>query len=104
MVFIHRSIKTRIETIQRAYILFLTLLFLYIDPLKQGLKRSGIIGKRVKNFQFLYIDPLKQGLKLHCLSDGAGSRKEFLYIDPLKQGLKQSNNKYNSRYEESFYT
>ncbi len=37
---------------------------------------------------FLYIDPLKQGLKLtepvfHCETSGL-----FLYIDPLKQGLK----------------
>jgi len=37
---------------------------------------------------FLYIDPLKQGLKLHigdCRETALGM---FLYIDPLKQGLK----------------
>jgi len=37
---------------------------------------------------FLYIDPLKQGLKLRILNEKGIIGKEFLYIDPLKQGLK----------------
>ena len=37
-VFIHRSIKTRIET--SIIILNMLFYFLYIDPLKQGLKRD----------------------------------------------------------------
>ncbi len=37
--------------------------FLYIDPLKQGLKQE-FFEERDDRFQFLYIDPLKQGLKL----------------------------------------
>ena len=35
-VFIHRSIKTRIETLLIAINHIFLLLFLYIDPLKQG--------------------------------------------------------------------
>jgi len=38
LVFIHRSIKTRIETTQEQYLSQKNILFLYIDPLKQGLK------------------------------------------------------------------
>jgi len=38
-VFIHRSIKTRIETLLTILETILTSLFLYIDPLKQGLKQ-----------------------------------------------------------------
>mgnify|MGYP000994648182 CR=1 FL=1 len=38
-------------------------MFLYIDPLKQGLKRKRIISLIPKHNMFLYIDPLKQGLK-----------------------------------------
>ena len=37
---------------------------------------------------FLYIDPLKQGLKLISLMELGGKLSQFLYIDPLKQGLK----------------
>jgi len=38
-VFIHRSIKTRIETGSKQNMSRLIGMFLYIDPLKQGLKR-----------------------------------------------------------------
>ncbi len=86
-------------------------MFLYIDPLKQGLKLLAILSLLIVR-KFLYIDPLKQGLK-HIISiDGKiykivfihrsiKTRIEtdailkwdrdgdlFLYIDPLKQGLK----------------
>ncbi len=44
LVFIHRSIKTRIETFQEKNYICLSKKFLYIDPLKQGLKHEkGII-------------------------------------------------------------
>jgi len=62
-VFIHRSIKTRIETTFLLVLAFLQLLFLYIDPLKQGLKRGAWEQRRENRSGFLYIDPLKQGLK-----------------------------------------
>ena len=88
-------------------------MFLYIVPLKQGLKHCGWkIHGRVGTM-FLYIDPLKQGLKLKAGLGGAGTARRvfihrsiktrietitdfyintdvtlFLYIDPLKQGLK----------------
>jgi len=38
IVFIHRSIKTRIETYRKGLNGARVLWFLYIDPLKQGLK------------------------------------------------------------------
>jgi len=62
-VFIHRSIKTRIETGNYWHKKTLLLLFLYIDPLKQGLKHR--MAENVQRLvpPFLYIDPLKQGLK-----------------------------------------
>jgi len=88
-------------------------LFLYIDPLKQGLKLSPLNLRGINGFvfihrsiktrietpnqkkgncilsRFLYIDPLKQGLKLPQLKLSIISTLLFLYIDPLKQGLKQ---------------
>jgi len=39
-------------------------MFLYIVPLKQGLKLKGKKGKNRGKMGFLYIVPLKQGLKL----------------------------------------
>jgi len=87
-------------------------MFLYIDPLKQGLKRKRIISLIPKHNMFLYIDPLKQGLKplpefrkamidTVFIHRSIKTRIEtllyfclykniflFLYIDPLKQGLK----------------
>ena len=39
-------------------------MFLYIVPLKQGLKLCIQKEKRVSSLWFLYIVPLKQGLKL----------------------------------------
>ena len=41
----------------------MTIPFLYIDPLKQGLKHDVRNGLSSYYLQFLYIDPLKQGLK-----------------------------------------
>ena len=38
-------------------------MFLYIDPLKQGLKPGESLGLNPATALFLYIDPLKQGLK-----------------------------------------
>ena len=88
-------------------------MFLYIDPLKQGLKPRFIRMNSSSYKMFLYIDPLKQGLKprynvsLSCFSPVFIHRSiktrietkptveflpppvRFLYIDPLKQGLKQ---------------
>jgi len=43
-VFIHRSIKTRIETISGQHLQDNASMFLYIDPLKQGLKQSDNRG------------------------------------------------------------
>ena len=64
-------------------------MFLYIDPLKQGLKQSIRNGCGKSYTKFLYIDPLKQGLKHFFYSIYDKVLNQFLYIDPLKQGLKQ---------------
>ncbi len=63
IVFIHRSIKTRIETGKIVMMALLLRRFLYIDPLKQGLKQEEAKPEPAKKVMFLYIDPLKQGLK-----------------------------------------
>ena len=42
---------------------------------------------RLSVFMFLYIVPLKQGLKLLAVHWAEGET-QFLYIVPLKQGLK----------------
>ncbi len=62
-VFIHRSIKTRIETIPLEFSQTGIETFLYIDPLKQGLKPEKEKKEYEDLVRFLYIDPLKQGLK-----------------------------------------
>ena len=87
-VFIHRSIKTRIETNEREIGKRIKKKFLYIDPLKQGLKLDYINEIETILAQFLYIDPLKQGLKQPQTRFSKRFMDWFLYIDPLKQGLK----------------
>ena len=63
IVFIHSSIKTRIETIIPKLFIFGLNWFLYIVPLKQGLKLISVCPTYRPKFLFLYIVPLKQGLK-----------------------------------------
>jgi len=63
-VFIHRSIKTRIETKYKLIFGRNQWRFLYLDPLKQGLKHIQNKKMLAEDYEFLYIDPLKQGLKL----------------------------------------
>jgi len=79
-------------------------MFLYIDPLKQGLKQNY---KEIENGEvklFLYIDPLKQGLKLCMRSVPVLLEPPFLYIDPLKQGLKHLLTDNYKRRKNGFYT
>jgi len=52
-VFIHRSNKTRIETNLMEILNLIMQVFLYIDPIKQGLKRWNI--KINKYFIFVFI-------------------------------------------------
>jgi len=63
-------------------------LFLYIVPLKQGLKREFIPQFHFFQCRFLYIVPLKQGLKPKKNKRSKQNETKFLYIVPLKQGLK----------------
>ena len=63
IVFIHSSIKTRIETNMAKLKALNTSSFLYIVPLKQGLKQMNKQELNEYKKKFLYIVPLKQGLK-----------------------------------------
>ena len=51
-------------------------MFLYIDPLKQGLKQGNGIS-RYSGLWFLYIDPLKQGLKPYITAELMSPRFSF---------------------------
>jgi len=64
--------------------------FLYIVPLKQGLKLNYFDYLVMKFIVFLYIVPLKQGLKRQVENPLGDDEDEFLYIVPLKQGLKRN--------------
>ena len=54
--------------------------------------------------RFLYIDPIKQGLKRSNIEDEIKYENLFLYIDPIKQGLKQSRWGYDMIVITRFYT
>ncbi len=51
-VFIHRSIKTRIETFNRQHDTLNDDMFLFIDPLKQGLKQEVVERITLSQFSF----------------------------------------------------
>ncbi len=103
-VFIHRSIKTRIETTKEIKLVALANMFLYIDPLKQGLKLSVSSYIYINLEKFLYIDPLKQGLKHTSYGLDTFNIIKFLYIDPLKQGLKHAELVKETVHRGCFYT
>ena len=74
-VFIHRSIKTRIETDECISCAANDFLVFIHRSIKTRIE-TGSMGKDGKYFQqFLYIDPLKQGLK-------PGSAVDPCYIPP----------------------
>ena len=52
IVFIHRSIKTRIETGKIVMMALLLRRFLYIDPLKQGLKQEEAVSEKISEKRF----------------------------------------------------
>ncbi len=54
-------------------------MFLYIDPLKQGLKQKPTDYRCQYQNQFLYIDPLKQGLKLRIDREILGEEGVFIH-------------------------
>ncbi len=63
------------------------ILFLYIDPLKQGLKLA-FIRKAFQSISVFIHRSIKTRIETcpHCKEPV--EEDEFLYIDPLKQGLK----------------
>ena len=76
-VFIHRSIKTRIETGQIDKTEAGRKWFLYIDPLKQGLKRAtgDSILRRILVFIHRSIKT-----RIETCRDGMGSRFNWVFI------------------------
>ena len=87
IVFIHRSIKTRIETRGVEPQSLSDILFLYIDPLKQGLKLKRRDTYNMSVGVFIHRS-IKTRIETKYSVGYMHSTKEFLYIDPLKQGLK----------------
>ena len=65
-------------------------MFLYIDPLKQGLKPFIFLFNRLDTAVFIHrsIKTRIETNKLWQIKED--DQKLFLYIDPLKQGLKLS--------------
>jgi len=61
-VFIHRSIKTRIETIDDSANISPISVFIH-RSIKTRIETYGAKSAELKFRGFLYIDPLKQGLK-----------------------------------------
>ncbi|GEM_PF-3392418 len=61
-VFIHRSIKTRIETGDNDPMCQNYQVFIH-RSIKTRIETSGAFRKHALTIEFLYIDPLKQGLK-----------------------------------------
>ena len=62
-------------------------MFLYIDPLKQGLKPSAPQPCRCAIRVFIHRS-IKTRIETQCGYIPPCIRGQFLYIDPLKQGLK----------------
>jgi len=103
-VFIHRSIKTRIETFHYN-LLSHNFHYVFIHrSIKTRIETPPIVHSDWPPSQFLYIDPLKQGLKRWFELVPSKDYKQFLYIDPLKQGLKLVQRYINGEFVSSFYT
>ena len=54
-------------------------MFLYIDPIKQGLKQEERWRIGTAEIKFLYIDPIKQGLKRNMQGFGKESQEVFIH-------------------------
>jgi len=63
-------------------------MFLYIDPLKQGLKHFGDTAYSL-NFGVFIHRSIKTRIETKENKMNKTKFSKFLYIDPLKQGLKQ---------------
>ena len=87
-VFIHRSNKTRIETQEKAKVFEVKDTVFIHRSNKTRIETRNEANHRVQVSQFLYIDPIKQGLKLAGIDSEDAIQQMFLYIDPIKQGLK----------------
>ena len=102
-VFIHRSIKTRIETRKLSLCTRKSASFLYIDPLKQGLKPSVMGVKSVAEQVFIHRS-IKTRIETCELTSDINIQDGFLYIDPLKQGLKHLYADKHKKCPKCFYT
>jgi len=80
-----------------------TLLFLYIDPLKQGLKHVDSQKLRIATIVFIHRS-IKTRIETCPPNDTNHQTLLFLYIDPLKQGLKLLSHSVDKINHPSFYT
>ncbi len=78
-------------------------MFLYIDPLKQGLKRFWCIFLWARKFVFIHRS-IKTRIETRNNQRDIQRQSLFLYIDPLKQGLKLAGIDSEDAIQQSFYT
>jgi len=62
--------------------------FLYIDPLKQGLKQMFKAMRKSGKYVFIHRS-IKTRIETTKQTSQVKDETWFLYIDPLKQGLKR---------------
>ena len=102
-VFIHRSIKTRIETFHYILKMDIKNQFLYIDPLKQGLKLWDANVWPSPSMVFIHRS-IKTRIETSRAKINMQNNDLFLYIDPLKQGLKLKSIPKSHKTKIGFYT
>jgi len=79
-------------------------MFLYIVPLKQGLKQKRISVRLHKNVKVFIHSSIKTRIETYAREIIQIITGKFLYIVPLKQGLKLRVGKGISSYLPGFYT
>jgi len=78
-------------------------MFLYIVPLKQGLKRKQYLGQKDIPDVFIHSS-IKTRIETMIAIRKDANQELFLYIVPLKQGLKPSKELNSTKSELGFYT
>ena len=88
LVFIHESIKTRVETsLLGTHYGRLAGVFIH-ESIKTRVETVSMISSQREQFKSLSMNPLKQGLKLTIRRVRPREMAKSLSMNPLKQGLK----------------
>ena len=78
-------------------------MFLYIVPLKQGLKQR--LGRSLEKFRTVFIhSSIKTRIETLYSNSEPNISMLFLYIVPLKQGLKLKRRGQSDEFQRRFYT